>query len=176
MCKLNLSLCADPYGISIEETPNITCSKFEPKWAYEWQVTDVDWAEKILKLAKNRTDPANTEFITNDKMHCTSHVVTERDSDFEKMWFNSVENESVKFDKIFWKENVCALSAVLTESQRSCYLMTENTACHLSVSKAISQHWRDVGLFVKECLSAKDWVKVDSQTAESESVGAFKSN
>ena len=51
-------------------------------------------------------------------MHCTSRVVAERDSDFEKMWFNSVENESVKFGKIFWKENVCALSAVLNESQK----------------------------------------------------------
>ena len=106
-CKLNLSLCADSYGISIEEAPQITCSKFEPKWACVWQVTDVDWAEKILKLAKDRTDPVNTEFMTNDKMHCTSHVVTDRDSDFEKMWFNSVKNESVKFDQIFWTESVC---------------------------------------------------------------------
>ena len=112
-------------------------------------MTDVGWAEKILKLAKDRTNPVNTEFMTNDKMHCTSHVVAERDSDFEKMWFNSMKNESVKFDKIFWEENVCVLS-VLNESQKSCYLITENTVCHLSVSKAISQQWRDVGLFVRE--------------------------
>ena len=70
---------------------------------------------------------------------------------------------------------MCALAAVLTERQKACYLMSENTVCHLSVSKAISQQWRDVGLFVKECLSATDWVRVDTHTAESQSMGAFKS-
>lgn len=117
MCELNLTLSADSYGISIEEAPQITCSKFEPQWAYEWQIKDVDWAEMILKLAKDRTTPINTEFMTPDKMHCTSHVVVERDSQYEETWFSGVENESVKFDKIFWTENVCVLSASLNEQQ-----------------------------------------------------------
>lgn len=71
----------------------------------------------ILKLAKDRTTPINTEFMTPDKMHCTSHVVVERDSQYEETWFSGVENESVKFDKIFWTENVCVLSASLNEQQ-----------------------------------------------------------
>ncbi len=27
-------------------------AKFEPQWAYEWQIRDSDWAQMILKLAK----------------------------------------------------------------------------------------------------------------------------
>ncbi len=52
MCKLNLKLTAGPFGIQIEEKQQISCAKFEPQWAYEWQITDSDWAQKILKLAK----------------------------------------------------------------------------------------------------------------------------
>ncbi len=50
MCKLNLKLTA---GLGfIEEKQQMSCAKFEPQWAYEWQITDSDWAQKILKLAK----------------------------------------------------------------------------------------------------------------------------
>ncbi len=27
-------------------------AKFEPQWAYEWQISNSDWAQMILKLAK----------------------------------------------------------------------------------------------------------------------------
>ncbi len=30
----------------------MSCAKFEPQWAYEWQISDSDWAQMILKLAK----------------------------------------------------------------------------------------------------------------------------
>ncbi len=50
MCKLNLKLTA---GLGfIEEKQQMSGAKFEPQWAYEWQITDSDWAQKILKLAK----------------------------------------------------------------------------------------------------------------------------
>ncbi len=52
MCKLNLKLTAGPFGIEIEEEQQMSCAKFEPQWAYEWQISDSDWAQMILKLAK----------------------------------------------------------------------------------------------------------------------------
>ncbi len=52
MCKLNLKLTAGPFGIVIEEEQQMSCAKFEPQWAYEWQIRDSDWAQMILKLAK----------------------------------------------------------------------------------------------------------------------------
>ncbi len=50
MCKLNLKLTAG-FGF-IEEEQQMSCAKFEPQWAYEWQIKDSDWAQMILKLAK----------------------------------------------------------------------------------------------------------------------------
>ncbi len=38
----------------------MSCAKFEPQWAYEWQIKDSVWAQMILKLAKDRTVSANT--------------------------------------------------------------------------------------------------------------------
>ncbi len=31
----------------------MSCAKFEPQWAYEWQIRDSDWAQMILKLSVN---------------------------------------------------------------------------------------------------------------------------
>ncbi len=31
----------------------MSCAKFEPQWAYEWQISDYDWAQMILKLSVN---------------------------------------------------------------------------------------------------------------------------
>lgn len=130
----------------------------------------------ILKLAKVWTTPINTEFMKPDKMHCTSHAVVEWDSEYEETWFSGVENESVKFDKIFWTENVCVLCefewttiAVLFNDRRECSppICVE---CH----KAAVERFRGFFFFfVKKCLQATDWVEVDKDIAQSKSVGAF---
>ncbi len=131
MCKLNLKLTAGPFGIVIEEEQQMSCAKFEPQWAYEWQITDSDWAQKILKLAKDRTVSANTESMLPDRLHCTSNVEIERESQYEEEWFNGAENEKIRFNKIFWNENVCALSACLSEKQMQLYLITEEVCATL---------------------------------------------
>ncbi len=128
----------------------MSCAKFEPQWAYEWQITDSDWAQKILKLAKDRTVSANTESMLPDRLHCTSHVVLEREPQYEEEWFNGAENETISFNKIFWNENVCVLSACLSEKQMQLYLITGKSAPHLSVTKATEQTWAALGLFVRK--------------------------
>ncbi len=75
----------------------MSCAKFEPQWAYEWQITDSDWEQKILKLAKDRTVSANTESMLPDRLHCTSYVVLEREPQYEEEWFNGAENETISF-------------------------------------------------------------------------------
>ncbi len=52
-----------------------------------------------------------------------------------------------RFDKIFWNENVCALSACLSEKQMQLYLITEDCALLLSLTKATEQ----------KCLWEKAW-------------------
>ncbi len=46
----------------------------------------------------------------------TNDFEIEREPQYEEEWVNGVENEKMfltRFDKIFWNENVCALSACL---------------------------------------------------------------
>ncbi len=82
----------------------MSCAKFEPQWAYEWQISDSVWAQMILKLAKDRTVSANTENMLPDRLNC-------------------------------------ALSACLSAKQMQLYLITEDSAPHLSVTKATEQTW-----------------------------------
>ncbi len=176
MCKLNLKLTAGPFGIVIEEEQQMSCAKFEPQWAYEWQIRDFDWAQMILKLAKDRTVSANTENMLPDRLHCTSHVVIEREPQYEEELFNGAENEKIRFDKIFWNENVCALSACLSEKQMQLYLITGESAPHLSVTKGTEQTWAALGLFVRKCMKATDWAEKGNGVKHSENVGAFMAN
>ncbi len=173
MCKLNLKLTAGPLGIVIEEEQQMSCAKFEPQWAYEWQIKDSDWAQMILKLAKDRTVSANTESMLPDRLHCTSHVVLEREPQYEEEWFNGAENEKIRFNKIFWNENVCALSACLSEKQMQLFLIMGKSAPHLSLTKATEQTWAALGLFVRKCMKATDWAEKPNGEQHSENVGAF---
>ncbi len=75
----------------------MSCPKFEPQWAYEWQIRDSDWAQMILKLAKDRTVSANTENMLPDRLHCTSQVEIEREPQNEEEGFSGAENV---FDKV----------------------------------------------------------------------------
>ncbi len=173
MCKLNLKLTAGPFGIVIEEEQQMSCAKFEPQWAYEWQISDSVWAQMILKLAKDRTVSANTENMLPDRLHCTSHVVLEREPQYEEEWFNGAENEKIRFNKIFWNENVCALSACLSEKQMQLFLITGKSAPHLSLTKATEQTWAALGLFVRKCMKATDWAEKGNGVKHSENVWAF---
>ncbi len=150
--------------------------KFEPQWAYEWQIKDSDWAQMILKLAKDRKVSANTENMLPDRLHCTSHVVIEREPQYEEEWFNGAENEKIRFYKIFWNENVCALSACLSEKQMQLYLITGESAPHLSVTKGTEQTWAALGLFVRKCMKATDWADKGNGVNHSENVRAFMAN
>ncbi len=108
-----------------------------------------------------------------DRLHCTSYVVGEREPEYEEEWFNGAENETIRFNKIFWTENVCALSACLSEKQIQLYLITGQSAPHLSVIKAAEQKWEEIGLFVRKCLSATDWIEKPNGQKHSRNAGVF---
>ncbi len=59
----------------------------------EWQIKDSDWAQMILKLSVNLN--MRKSGLAGQKMFLT------------------------RFNKIFWSENVCALSASLSEKTNS---------------------------------------------------------
>ncbi len=100
-------------------------------------------------------------------------MVLEREPQYEEEWFNGAENETIRFNKIFWNENVCALSACLSEKQMQLYLITGKSAPHLSLTKATEQKWAALGLFVRKGISATDWVEKPNGQKHSEMKGFF---
>ncbi len=65
------------------------------------------------------------------------------------------------------------LSACLSEKQMQLYLITEDAALHLSVIKATEQKWEEIGLFVRKCLSATDWIEKPNGQKHSRNAGVF---
>lgn len=79
--------------------------------------------KQSVRWQKNRTKPFNTEIMLSDNLHCTSHVVTERDQQYDIDWFQGETEETVKCNKMFWTENVCVLSVELEWELFFCYLI-----------------------------------------------------
>ncbi len=65
------------------------------------------------------------------------------------------------------------LSACLSEKQIQLYLITGQSAPHLSVIKATEQKWEEISLFVRKCLSATDWIEKPNGQKHSRNVGVF---
>ncbi len=85
------------------------------------------------------------------------------------------ENEKIRFDKIFWNENVCALSACLSAKQMQLYLITGICATLISDQG----HRADMGRFrpvCGKCMRATDWAEKGNGVKHSENVGAFMAN
>ncbi len=80
-----------------------------------------------------------------------------------------------RFNKIFWTENVCALSACLSEKKKQIqlYLINRGLCASLSVDKATEQKWEEIGLFVRKCLSATDWIEKPNGQKHSRNAGVF---
>ncbi|KAL0150426.1 hypothetical protein M9458_054243 [Cirrhinus mrigala] len=150
-----------------------SCLHEEPQWVYEWHIMNYDWAEMVCRKTREIVTSSGVEIMAPDELHCTSHVALQRDENYEKDWFGEDETETLSFDKMFWTDSVCALSACLTEAQSRQYQMTEQTVPHLSLSKARGQKWSEVGLFVKQCVDAGDWRETGPDLQHSESLKAF---
>ncbi len=87
---------------------------------------DSDWAQMILKLAKIE------QYQLTQKVCCLTdcmHVICELSVNLN-MRKSGLTGQKMrnKFNKIFWNENVCALSACLSEKQMQLYLITEDSA------------------------------------------------
>ncbi len=61
----------------------------------------------------------------------------------------------------------------LSEKQMRLYLITGQSAPHLSVIKATEQKWEEIGLFVRKCLSATDWIEKPNGQKHSRNAGVF---
>ncbi len=76
-----------------------------------------------------------------------------------------------RFDKC-----VCVcfqLACQKKKKQIQLYLITGQSAPHLSVIKATEQKWEEIGLFVRKCLSATDWIEKPNGQKHSRNAGVF---
>ncbi len=100
-----------------------------------------------FEIGKDRTVSANTENMLPDRLHARHMLKLSVNPQYEEEWFNGAENEKMfltRFNKIFWNENVCALSACLSEKQMQQYLITEEVCATLISNQG---HWAALGLF-----------------------------
>ncbi len=59
------------------------------------------------------------------------------------------------------------------KKQIQLYLITGQSAPHLSVIKATEQKWEEIGLFVRKCISATDWIEKPNGQKHSRNAGVF---
>ncbi len=117
----------------------MSCAKFEPQWAYEWQIKDSKWAQMILKLAKIEQCQLTQKICCLTDCIARHRLKLSVNLNMRKSGLAGQKMFLTRFDKIFWNENVCVLSACLSEKQMQLYLITEDSAPHLSLTKATEQ-------------------------------------
>ncbi len=122
-----------------------------------------------FEIGKDRTVSADTERMLPDRLHSLIYAYI----NMRKSGLTGQKMFLTRFNKIFWSENVCALSACLSEKQMRLYLITGQSAPHLSVIKATEQKWEEIGLFVRKCLSATDWIEKPNGQKHSGNAGVF---
>ncbi len=54
---------------------------------------------------------------------------------------------------------MCAFGIACQKKQIQLYLINRGLCASLSVDKATEQKWEEIGLFVRKCLSATDWIE-----------------
>ncbi len=172
MCKLGISVISTPNGVHPSEGEALL-RKGELQYAYEWLLTDIEWANQVLAKVTERVLPG-AELMQPGELHCTSHVSWGHDGKYEQSWFASVAAETLKTSEMFWSGEKCALRASLADSQLSQYTIAD-TAPHISLSKSVEETWAELGLFTKQCVEAEDWTQtVDPCVMFSSSVNAYR--
>ncbi len=157
LCKLNLMLVANSSGVRVEEGEGQWCFlQAEPQWAYEWHIINHDWAEMMCEWAKSQTKPHNTEIMSPDNLHCTSHVVMELDNQYEKDWVEG-EGETLSFEKIFWTESMYAILVILTERKIASFFPNARLCFSLITFQGQWPDRAERGGLVKDCVDARDW-------------------
>ncbi|XP_060897677.1 retrovirus-related Pol polyprotein from transposon 17.6 [Labrus mixtus] len=91
-----------------------------------------------------------------ENLHCTSYVCSEGPNpEYEKRFFKDL-NDNVLITDIYTNGTRCAASVKLTPAQMKLYDVYGSHP-HISLSKAPTDRWRDLGPFVAQCSAANDW-------------------
>ncbi len=107
---------------------------------------------KDFEIGKDRTVSANTERMLPDRLHSLIYAYI----NMRKSGLTGQKMFLTRFNKIFWNENVCVLSACLSEKQIQLYLITGEVCATLITNQG---HWAALGLFVRKCMRTTEGLK-----------------
>lgn len=124
-------------------------------YVYQWKLQHAKLSSDLLTQAASLVSPDDTDFMTPEDLHCTSHVSPGPDKSYEKSWF-SRKYEKLTLTHLYWDEHRCAAAVSLSTQQSALYLIG-GSAPHVSLSKFQNEEWKDLGPFVKRCEEASDW-------------------
>lgn len=122
-------------------------------YVYQWRVP-ITTSDFLLTHAHTLVSPAAC-FMRADSLHCTSHVSQDYDYDNEADWFDDV-NDSLMTQFLYWTDKRCALTVSLTTEQHKQFVI-KGSYPHISLAKATTDQWRDLGLWIKSCEALTDW-------------------
>uniref|UniRef100_A0A3Q3M0F2 ribonuclease H n=1 Tax=Mastacembelus armatus TaxID=205130 RepID=A0A3Q3M0F2_9TELE len=166
MIKLGISLISTPEGVQVAANEDLLTthmvkhSSDSLMYAYEWKLQQSTLSADTIDITHNLVSPENTEFMTVGDLHCTARVSFGSDVTFEKLWDRkSADKLATTF--LFWSTNRCALSVSLLDEQERLFSVS-NSVPHISLSKSKLEEWRDLGPFVRRCLSVHDSRTVDT--------------
>ncbi|XP_058510228.1 protein NYNRIN-like [Solea solea] len=140
-------------------------------YIYQWKVESV-LALSLTERAHALVSPTAV-FMQPEALHCTSHVTTDLDRDYETEWWTDI-NDTLLTDSLYWTDLRCALSVSLTAEQQQFFLINDSHP-HISLSKGQTDQWRYLGPWTKSCIELKDWQSTpDPHVSYSPKGGVFK--
>ena len=155
--RLGLNLISTPEGIQVTRNSYAMAMISQPTerllYVYQWLVP-LSIATELLNLAYPFVSP-HAVFMTPSNLHCTAYVSCSPDRDFEKRFFLS-EYDELLMCTLYWSSTRSAISVSLTHTQ-SVFYEIEHAVPHVSLSKAHTDSWKDLGPFVKQCEALTDW-------------------
>ncbi|TWW55636.1 Retrovirus-related Pol polyprotein from transposon opus [Takifugu flavidus] len=138
-------------------------------FVYQWKLLHAELSSDLLTEAASLVSPDNTDFMTPEDLHCTSHVSPGPDRSYEQSSFFE-KSEELTLTHLYWDEHRCAAAVSLSTQQSGLYLIG-GSAPHVSLSKFQNEKWKDLGPFVKRCEEASDWQESsDGRTSFSSSL------
>uniref|UniRef100_A0AAQ4RT80 ribonuclease H n=1 Tax=Gasterosteus aculeatus aculeatus TaxID=481459 RepID=A0AAQ4RT80_GASAC len=175
MCSFGISLISTPTGLQVvrcraidQMAKTVIC---DPMFVYQWWLP-VDSQSELSHLAASRVQP-EAECMDASYLHCTAHVSHGPDKQYDALFLQDL-NDQIACMTLFWSTLKCAVSVSLTPSQQHLFNV-DSSFPHISLSKAATDQWRDLGPFVAACEALTDWEATpDPLVMRSPSTGFFK--
>ena len=161
---LGLSLISTPEGLEVVKTsPQMSMGIDNQLYIYQWWYP-YNQASQLLVPARCAFSAEGADFMKPEHLHCTAAVLTEPNTEYEEDFLYEV-NDEITVECWYWSSMRCAVSVCLTPRQSKYYNIKDADA-HISLSKAPTDRWRDLGPFVRECNQMTDWQPTDKPHIE----------